>query len=282
MYCLWHVVAATVVFLPLSFHQHLPDFLMHYMQAVLLPESLLCITALLVSAGNFYLTWTPGADTWQPHNRPSPRRVQNMGWTPANELWLSVRGGDLLISAETGAASEKFDKAKLGSRGFGILDVGWACLGLFFMFVNSNTLASARGVVKLGLQDGGSAAFCKRVVSQRVASQSQRCCRLGLWTCHHFHAGLRMIRRALHVAAVAHCSRQWTVERHGSAIGPQTRLLATCTQSSTHPVALASSLAMTASCFATLAEASYCNFEWPNFLVPWLHFPLKCLKTLRN
>ena len=51
-----------------------------------------------------------------------------MGWTPANELWLSVRGGDLLISAETGAASEKFDKAKLGSRGFGILDVGWACL----------------------------------------------------------------------------------------------------------------------------------------------------------
>eukprot|EP00891_Asterochloris_glomerata_P000421 jgi/Astpho2/421/Aster-03470 len=77
------------------------------------------------SRGNFYLTWTPGADTWQPHNRPSPRRVQNMGWTPANELWLSVRGGDLLISAETGAASEKFDKAKLGSRGFGILDVGF-------------------------------------------------------------------------------------------------------------------------------------------------------------
>ena len=98
-------------------------------------------------AGNFYLTWTPGADTWQPHNRPSPRRVQNMGWTPANELWLSVRGGDLLISAETGAASEKFDKAKLGSRGFGILDVGWASPS----HLHFRNLA-ALGVVKPGWQ----------------------------------------------------------------------------------------------------------------------------------
>ena len=130
----------------------MPDFLMHFMQALLLPESLPCITPLLVSAGNFYLTWTPGADTWQPHNRPSPRRVQNMGWTPANELWLSVRGGDLLISAETGAASEKFDKAKLGSRGFGILDVGWVC----FTCLHSNTLTSADGIVKLALQSSAS------------------------------------------------------------------------------------------------------------------------------
>ena len=150
MSCLWHSVAASVFFLPLSFRLRLPDSLMHYMQSLLFPESLPCITLLLAPAGNFYLTWTPGADTWQPHNRPSPRRVQNMGWTPANELWLSVRGGDLLISAETGAASEKFDKAKLGSRGFGILDVGWACLGLCFTCSRFKTWASAGGVVKLG------------------------------------------------------------------------------------------------------------------------------------
>ncbi len=47
-----------------------------------------------------------------------------MGWTPASELWLSVRGGDLFINDKSGPASEAFSQAKLGSRGFGILDVG--------------------------------------------------------------------------------------------------------------------------------------------------------------
>ena len=74
--------------------------------------------------GNFYLTWAPGQTTWQPHNRPAARRVQSMGWTPASELWLSVRGGDLFINDKSGPASEAFSQAKLGSRGFGILDVG--------------------------------------------------------------------------------------------------------------------------------------------------------------
>ena len=77
-----------------------------------------------LSAGNFYLTWAPGQTTWQPHNRPAARRVQSMGWTPASELWLSVRGGDLFINDKSGPASEAFSQAKLGSRGFGILDVG--------------------------------------------------------------------------------------------------------------------------------------------------------------
>lgn len=51
------------------------------------------------------------------------RRVQNMGWTPSNTLWLATRGGDVYLSTESGV-SDKFDQAKLGSRGFGILDVG--------------------------------------------------------------------------------------------------------------------------------------------------------------
>ena len=69
-----------------------------------------------------------------------------------------------------------------------------------------------------------------------------------------------MTKRALHAAEVGHCSRQWTAERHGNVIGPLTRLLATCMQSNTRPVALALSLAMTASYFATLAEASSDKF----------------------
>ena len=74
------------------------------------------------SRGNFYLTWQPGQTFWSPHNRPTARRVQNMGWTQDNTLWLASRGGDVFFGQEKGG-TEKFEQAKLGSRGFGILDV---------------------------------------------------------------------------------------------------------------------------------------------------------------
>jgi hypothetical protein len=56
--------------------------------------------------------------------RPAARRLQNMGWTPANQLWLSTRGGEVLINSKSGIAEEDYKSAQLNSRGFGILDVG--------------------------------------------------------------------------------------------------------------------------------------------------------------
>lgn len=56
-------------------------------------------------------------------HRPAARRLQNMGWTPDGQLWVTTRGGDVLISPESGV-SDKFEDKKIGSRGFGILDVG--------------------------------------------------------------------------------------------------------------------------------------------------------------
>eukprot|EP00850_Spirogloea_muscicola_P012188 SM000078S22047 [mRNA] locus=s78:67403:70094:- [translate_table: standard] len=76
------------------------------------------------SRGNFYLTWEPGQPYWQPHNRTSARRIQNMGWRADGGLWLLVRGGGLFLGKGTGV-SEDFDEAKISSRGFGILDVGY-------------------------------------------------------------------------------------------------------------------------------------------------------------
>ncbi|KAJ9520220.1 hypothetical protein QJQ45_030172 [Haematococcus lacustris] len=76
------------------------------------------------SRGNFYMTWEAGQPYWQPHNRPVARRVQNMGWTPDNKVWVSTRGGDVLVATEPGV-TEKFEDVKLNSRGFGILDVGF-------------------------------------------------------------------------------------------------------------------------------------------------------------
>ena len=48
-----------------------------------------------------------------------------MGWTGDNELWVSTRGGDVLVAPQPGV-TEKFDNANVPSRGFGILDVGCA------------------------------------------------------------------------------------------------------------------------------------------------------------
>merc|ERR1712070_752060 len=75
------------------------------------------------SRGNFYMTWMPGDNTWTPHNRPTGRRILNMGWDPNDNLWLTTRGGEVLFSTEQGG-SEDFSLTKLQSRGFGILDLG--------------------------------------------------------------------------------------------------------------------------------------------------------------
>uniref|UniRef100_A0A7R9V5I5 Photosystem II stability/assembly factor n=1 Tax=Chlamydomonas euryale TaxID=1486919 RepID=A0A7R9V5I5_9CHLO len=99
------------------------------------------------SRGNFFMSWEGGQTYWQPHNRPAARRIQNMGWTPDNRLWLTTRGGDLLFASENGI-TETFDSGRLNSRGFGILDVG---------FKDNNTVYACGGSGSLFKSaDGGS------------------------------------------------------------------------------------------------------------------------------
>jgi photosystem II stability/assembly factor-like uncharacterized protein len=82
------------------------------------------------SRGNFYMTWSPGDNSWTAHNRPATRRLQNLGWTNDEHIWVTTRGGDVLFSSEGGVDAEKFENAKIGSRGFGLLDLGYAALHL--------------------------------------------------------------------------------------------------------------------------------------------------------
>ena len=91
--------------------------------------------------GNFYMTWSPGDNAWTPHNRPATRRLQNLGWTADDRLWATTRGGDVLIGDEPGVGVENFKNAKIGSRGFGLLDIG--CVAVTCMYCHeSETISS--------------------------------------------------------------------------------------------------------------------------------------------
>ncbi|CAI5478190.1 unnamed protein product [Closterium sp. Yama58-4] len=113
------------------------------------------------SRGNFFLTWEPGQTFWQPHNRSSARRIQNMGWRADGGLWLLVRGGGLFLGQGEGV-SESFEEVRIASRGFGLLDLGYKN--------NDEAWAAGGSGVLLKTADGGKTWVRDRVADNLAAN----------------------------------------------------------------------------------------------------------------
>lgn len=98
------------------------------------------------SRGNFFLTWEPGQDFWIPHNRGTPRRIQNMGFVEGDikkGLWMTLNGGKLLISPnEPDLTRDTFDfyEADIKTAGYGITDVAWRNENEVWAVGGSNTM----------------------------------------------------------------------------------------------------------------------------------------------
>jgi photosystem II stability/assembly factor-like uncharacterized protein len=98
------------------------------------------------SRGNFFLTWEPGQDFWIPHNRGTPRRIQNMGFVEGDinkGLWMTLNGGKLFVSpsaADFTVDSFDFNEANIKTGGYGITDVAWRTKDEVWAVGGSNTM----------------------------------------------------------------------------------------------------------------------------------------------
>lgn len=98
------------------------------------------------SRGNFFLTWEPGQDFWIPHNRGTPRRIQNMGFVEGDikkGLWMTLNGGKLLVSpkeADFTSDDLEFNEANIKTGGYGITDVAWRTPNEVWAVGGSNTM----------------------------------------------------------------------------------------------------------------------------------------------
>lgn len=98
------------------------------------------------SRGNFFLTWEPGQDFWIPHNRGTPRRIQNMGFVEGNikkGLWMTLNGGKLFVTPPgVDLTTDNFDfkESNIKTGGYGITDVAWRTPDEVWAVGGSNTM----------------------------------------------------------------------------------------------------------------------------------------------
>lgn len=98
------------------------------------------------STGNFFSTWAPGDRIWNPHNRNSSRKLQNMGFAPDGRLWMLARGGQLQFSNSTNPEDWQDPINPEFSTSWGLLDLAYRTPEeLWVVGGSANLLASFDG-----------------------------------------------------------------------------------------------------------------------------------------
>merc|ERR1712021_178494 len=98
-----------------------------------------------------------GNDFWIPHNRSSPRRIQNMGFVEGDlnkGVWMTLNGGKLFIcDSEPNLKADTFDfkESNIKTGGFGITDVAWRNKKEVWAVGGSNTMYVSTMVEKIFL-----------------------------------------------------------------------------------------------------------------------------------
>ncbi|MCT0212391.1 MULTISPECIES: photosynthesis system II assembly factor Ycf48 [unclassified Synechococcus] len=96
------------------------------------------------SLGNFFATWVPGQEIWQPHQRISSQRVQSMGFQPQGTLWMVTRGAQLRFNADASDLDQWSKPVIPITNGFGYLDMAWDPTGAIWAGGGSGTLLVSR------------------------------------------------------------------------------------------------------------------------------------------
>ncbi len=112
--------------------------------------------------GSFYSTWEPGQSAWQPHNRNSSRRLENMGFTENGQLWLLARGGQVQFNDP--ANPEEWQEAQSPE-----LATSWGLLDLAYRTPNEIWIGGGSGNL-LRSPDGGQTWEKDRDVEQVAAN----------------------------------------------------------------------------------------------------------------
>lgn len=98
--------------------------------------------------GNFYSTWEPGEIDWEPHQRTSSRRVQNMGYQPDGSLWLLAKGGSVQFG------SDPFDVEAWGEMATPEFAASWGLLDLAYRTPDEVWVSGGGGNLLVS-EDGG-------------------------------------------------------------------------------------------------------------------------------
>ncbi len=103
--------------------------------------------------GNFYSTWAPGQDTWEPHNRNSSRRVSSMGFANDGRLWMLARGGQLQFSSPDKPDTWDEEVFPGQKTNLGLLDLAYRTPGEVWVSGGSGDLLVSNDAGKTWLKD---------------------------------------------------------------------------------------------------------------------------------